>query len=390
MFLDTHTYNELEYAGLWNVVDFLMTGNSDYITTLLNERLNTNNDNEFTTVQKKLNVWVPHQYVYELRKLATTISSNIETSDLPLTLRNDFTHSKITYDTFIKNCIISVINYGGVAAALIPINGQQIVKLIPGKNILGTCIDAFGDLEYIKWFDYEDVYDKDSDVVEQVLVEYTYAKEATNKVILKVIKADTSIKITMSRSDIPVAGTTLDKLNGNKFNGSPYLTSLAVNSLRMMINTVNLAHLLDNVMTPRLIYKGATPIKKLSSSKWQGVNIGINDSLQYLEHSGASLDAAKAQIERNNSDINDICSFITTGDKQKTAYEISQITHASDTLKNFLVDGLLKYLTDLFALLNISAVVVYKEPILPEVEPDKVPDKAPDKAPDKEKQTKQN
>jgi hypothetical protein len=379
----------LEYAGLWNVVDFLMTGNTDYITTLLNERLNTNNDNEFTTIQKKLNVWVPHQYVYELRKLSTTISSNIETTNLSPKLVSDFTNSKITYDTFLKNCIISVINYGGVAAALIPINGQQIVKLIPGKNILGTCVDAFGNLEYIKWFAYEDVYDKVSDVVEQVLVEYTYSKEATNKVILKVIKADTTIKITMPRSDIPVAGTTLDKLNGNKFNGSPYLTSLAVNSLRMMINTVNLAHLLDNVMTPRLIYKGATPIKKLSSSKWQGVNIGINDSLQYLEHSGASLDAAKAQIERNNADIKDICSFINTGDKQKTAYEISQISHASDTLKNFLVDGILKYLTDLFALLNVTATVAYKEPVLPELDQDKAPVKETEKATSKEKQTKQ-
>ena len=385
MYLNTPIYSNPEYTDLWNVVDFLYTGNVTYIQELIALRMSTTNDTDHSSSEKMSNIWVPHQYSYEMRKLVTTVITSLETTGLSAKMLDNFTGSKVTYDTFVKNSIISMLNYGGVASAIVPINGKEIIKLIPGKNIVQTCVDAFGELEHIKWFVNEDEYNEESDIIDTVTVFYTFTRDK-NKVSLYVTKNETTLKLPLNVKEIPVVGITLNRLHDDTYQGSPYLSSLAINSIRMMISSVNLSHLLDNVMTPRLIYKGATPIKKLESTKWQGVNIGINDTLQYLEHSGASLDAAKAQIERNREDINGICSFMSQPDKQKTAYEVAQITAANETLKSFLIDGVLKYLNDLFMLMNSRAKATYIEPVVLDVETPNDKNKLKDNPKDQKKE----
>lgn len=339
------------YQDIWAVIDFLLSGNEEYIKPLLNGMINrAHSEQDKLNISAKIETLVlPYQYAYEVRKLTSKVANTLNFSGIPKQIDTNFTETNVELNTYLKQSIESLINYGGAVTAFVPANGKVIVKHIAGKYIVDVCKTQMGEIEYLKWFTYEKVFDSGSRTTTNVKVTYEYFIENKN-VVLVYTRLDKTytlpVKITLGK--LPICGINLPNNDESVFRGTPYLTSLAVNLMRYILNSTSLDHLLDTVMQPRLVHKGSTPIKKLSSKTWRGVFIAPNDSLTYLEHSGNSLKAALEQLKRYKDEIEEICSFNSPEQKQKTAYEIAQIEASNETLKYYIIDRVLKYFGDIF------------------------------------------
>lgn len=372
MIYGTQNYDEdyLNYNNIWCVVDFLMTGNTSYINHILADYVNASTEAEIKTRKAKLsNMWLPHYYNAEVINLNSKVFNYIEVGKIDKKHESitNFSNNGIALSTYIKKALDSIINYGGVASVLLKINEKYIIKLIEGKHILSVCVSELGTIEYIKWVNHEFVYDADNRSVSKQEAFYEYVVE-DNKVVLYVTKNEETVIIDSNFTEIPVVLTQLRINDSIVGRGTPYFASLATNTMRLLLNSMSLDYLLDTVLTPRLIHKGATPIKKISNNNWRGVNIGPQDSLTYLEHSGTSLNAARDQLLRYKEDINSMITALSQNSKQRTAYEISVLKETDVTVKEYIIDRFIVFLENLFLLASFihptlkNNKVIYKTP----------------------------
>lgn len=354
-FVDVHDTYET-YQDIWAVVDFLLTGNKEFISPFLNTIINrAQSEQDKLHLEAQIDTLVlPYQYAYEVRKLTSKVANNLNVSGIPKVFEKNFTETNVDFNTYLKQSIESLINYGGAVSAFLPVNGKIILTHISGKNVVDVCKTQLGDVEYLKWYTYEKVFDPDDRSTTNIKVTYEYYIE-NGKVFLLYTRLDKTnlIPVKICKDKLPIIGINLPNNDYTVFRGTPYLTSLAVNLMRYILNSTSLDHLLETVMQPRLVHKGSTPIKKLSSKSWRGVFIAPNDSLTYLEHSGNSLKAALEQLKRYKDEIEEICSFNNPEQKQKTAYEIAQIEASNDTLKYYIVDRVIKYFNDIFEMYKL-------------------------------------
>ena len=353
------------YLGIWGLVDYLTKGDLNYIIDMINTHLSVAGDSDKVFEAKLNNLWLPHEYSTQLRELVGKIMDpdRLLIQNLTESAEENIDGVGTTVRSYFGHGLESLINYGGTATVMLPINGIRVLKQIKGKHILDVCVNEIGILEYIKWQNLESRFDPETGDVERNVVTYSYHVDENSDVYLTVqcssrlidgyfgslYENDTPsepIKI-IGETSIPIVGVQIPINDDVHFRGTPYLMALAVACGRLALNSANIDYLLETIMAPRLVYQGGSPIKKMNSKNWTGINIGMNDKLAYLEHSGGSLDIAVSQIDRYKDDINSMnpISTATENGTNKTAFEISLINSREVTTRTYLIDRMVNYFT---------------------------------------------
>jgi len=351
-----------KFSPIWAIIDYLLTSDITPIKANMIEHLNISAEPDAVIDARLQHLWTPYQYSSAVVKLisnifstdALKITSGTKIVSIDTLLNIDGLHNSAL--SSFKRGAYSFINYGGVASVIVPRNNQFMLYQLDGKNIIDICKNNIGVIEFIKWKSIENHFDPNEKTLHsnEVIYEY-YIKD--NKVILEITNngQDGVQTITGIGDKIPVVGANLIFNDDIVFRGTPYLYTLALSCIKLSTNSANIDYLLEEVLRPRLVYQGASPIKAMSmgeNARLRGIKIGTMDKLSFLEHSGGSINAARDQLERYLVDIQGMTGVNSTNysGQNKSAFEVAQIKENEDTLKTFVTDRLLTYYIDVLKL----------------------------------------
>lgn len=356
---------QLQYKSIWDAIDYLLTGDETFITELLRPYLDSMNDPHNALEKRIRNLWVPHEYAEEYRRITSKVMTSLFVSGA--SENSSFLPKNENMYSYFQDAFSHLINYGGVCTAIIPpstrYNGYSL-QHVAGKNIIDVCVNAYdASLEYISWTTSDREFDPSNLSVNNTRTVHCYYK--VNGTVYYASERNTSVYdmpyfqhssldlnlgVATSFTAIPVTGTNTEINDDTIFRGTPYFVYLALSCLKTAFGAAKLDYLIDFVLPPILIHKGAS-LNTISNADWRGLNISPNEDVFYLQYDGPILKSGEAQLNRYSTGIkNQLPS--TMMNSSSTAYEAWLNEENSNMIRTFLMPRYTKYCYNVIMLAN--------------------------------------
>jgi hypothetical protein len=377
------------YINQWRSADYLVTGDETHIAHLLKPFLDSRNDPYDALSHRVRNLWVPHNYLTEFRRLTAKVMASMYFSGV--TQDTDIYHQSSFYE-FFQSLFQSSLNYGGACVVVTPPNKKSptyIANGVPGKHIVDTVFNKdLNSFELFSWIDHQSILSFETGSIEKKVVQHVFFVKNRTVYYYSVIHEnqynsifggyanptlssyDFSLGVITSFDKIPVVGIDISNSDTLSFKGSPYLFPLIASCIRSAFAAAKIDYLIEFVLPPIIVHRGAR-MSSIENADWRGINIGNTDSVDYLTYDGPILEAGEAQLERYSTDIRN--QIPVNFYHSNTALEARLTDENSNMIKSFVANRFAKFcfksaqMLNKYSLIeniNISQFnVVYKETV---------------------------
>ena len=364
-----------KFKPVWDIIDYLITGDENYILYMLKPYLDARNDPHNAFEHRIRNMWVPHHYSSELRRLVSRIMVNFFASGLDS--NPVFLPKRDNIFAYCQSGLTYLLNYGGTCSIVTPpidsSHGYSLCQ-IPGRDIIDVCRSSYDDsVTYINWATYERGYNPQLQVIEDQVRYHYYYIDSSGKVYYYNVLYSASVCTSgfyyqnpdafspslgnkTSFTEIPVVGVNLDVNDRIIFRGTPYLFSLANSCMKSALAEAKLDYLIDFVLPPILTYSGNIGLNSLRNADWRGIQVGSQEKVGYLTYDGPVLGAGEDQLDRYRKDIESQLPVKSDG-ANHSATEAKILDENSSMIKIFLLDRYIDYCRRVVLLANQFSLV---------------------------------
>lgn len=299
----------------WKSVDYLLTGDVSYIQHMLHSFLDSRNDPYDALSHRIRNLWVPHNYLTEYRRLTAKVMSSLYFKGVT----HETLVGKEPLFDFFQHSFQSMLNYGGgMVVVTPPSKGRDAFSShnIKGKAVTDVVMDvATKSLNLVSWIETHKSIDFSSNEITSSFIQHVYfAKDG--RIYYYCVDAsdnnrynhylnngyDFSLGTLTSFSKIPVVGMDIANDDSSLFRGPPYLFPLVASCIKAAFAAAKIDYLIEFVLPPIMVHTGAR-MASIENADWRGINIGPTDKVEYLTYDGPILKSGEDQLARYSMDI---------------------------------------------------------------------------------------
>lgn len=333
-----------QFLNIWNVVDYLTTGNVIYIQPMLKKYLDNRNDPHNALDNRINNLWPTRYYNDELQSMVSGLLSpkRFFTQGLNLDYQLKL---RMKLSDYFQQGLESLIKYGGCCVIILPFKDSYIPKFVKGRNVLEVVESELGGYEYISWVDRVKQFDLQNLQAVNRTINYKYYLDNGYATLIESENGEVVNSYRTRLNFVPVVGCQLSINDYFMLRGTPFNFVLALICIKIVFASAKIDYLIDYIIPPILIHAGNTPMATMENSDWRGLNIGLDESLEYLKYNSGSLESGEKQIDRYLKEVKDMLLF-TDCPSNSTATEITERSQYNNSLKSYVINRFIPFLKD--------------------------------------------